>query len=237
MQPGPGEVDRLVEQRLAAVDVGRVEDARRQFAAGQGATHQVEAARPVAEVQVQDSSLARHQARDMGVGREAEQFVERRLTRAMIADGELADAEQRLEEHEVAADAARERPQRDVIATGVGVRIEAFLAQRVGGREQTPRAARHVVGTEQADHRGHACKRKSGQRHRRNARPETRLAAAAGDVHVTVDQAWNQALAVQDRACVAASAAGRSGSCDPGPIQRILPPPTSSVWRPSGRGA
>ena len=58
--------------------------------------HEFETARAVTQVQMQDAGLAGHQAGDVGIGRETQNLVEGRLARAVIADREFADAEQRL---------------------------------------------------------------------------------------------------------------------------------------------
>ena len=78
--------------------------------------HQLETARSVAQVQVQDAGLARHEAGDVAFGCDSQQLVERRLARAVVADRDFADADQRLDEDEVAAHAAGQRRGRNVIS-------------------------------------------------------------------------------------------------------------------------
>ena len=107
----------------------------------------------IAEMQMQDAGLAGHHASDMALGGDSQQFVQRGLARAMIADRDFADADQRLDEHQVAAHAAGQRRGRHVIAAGVSVSIEPFFAQRIDRREQFTRTARDIVGTEKADDR------------------------------------------------------------------------------------
>ncbi len=128
----------------------------------------------------------------MGIGGEPQNFVEGRLARAVVADREFADAEQRLEQHQVAAHAAGQGRERDVIAAGVAERVEAFLAQGIDLREQVARSARDVVGAEQSDDGRDAGERVARQRHRRDPGPEACFAATARDVHVTVDEAGDQ---------------------------------------------
>ena len=122
-------------------------------------------ARAVAEVQVQDAGLAGHEARDVGVGRETQDLVEGGLAGTVIADRDFADAEQRLEQDQVGADAGSECGQRHVVATRIAVGVEAFLAQRVHLGEQVARTAGDVVGAEQADDGRHAGERVASERH------------------------------------------------------------------------
>ena len=115
--------------------------------------------------------------------------------------------------------------ERDVVAARVAVRVESFLAQRVDRRQQFARAACDVVGAEQADDRGHAGVREAGERHRRHARAEAGFAAAAGDVHVRVDQARHEPQAREvdlGREAARARRQGRQVCPDPstGPCRR-----------------
>ena len=68
------QLDGLVEQRPAAVDVGRMEHAWRQFGFVQRPPHEFESARAVAQVQVQHAGLARHQAGDVCIRGEAQRI-------------------------------------------------------------------------------------------------------------------------------------------------------------------
>ena len=98
---------------------------------------------------------------DVALGRDSQQLVERRLARAMIADRHFTDADQRLDEDEIAAHAARERCGRNVIAARVSVSVESFFAQCIERRKQFARTACDVVGAEQPDHRGDARRREA----------------------------------------------------------------------------
>ena len=79
---------------------------------------------PVAHVQVHDAGLSGHEPADVRVAGDPEQLVERRLAGAVVADRQLADAEDEIDEHEVAADAAGDRGRREVIAAGVALGAE-----------------------------------------------------------------------------------------------------------------
>jgi hypothetical protein len=70
--------------------------ARRQFARRSALANQIETARAVAEMQMQDAGLAGHHAGDVTLGCDAQQLIERRLARSMIADRDFADADQRF---------------------------------------------------------------------------------------------------------------------------------------------
>ena len=191
-QPFLGQCDGLVEQCLAAVDVGRVEHARRDFALAQRTTHEIQATRTIAQVQVQHAGFAGHEAGHVGIGGETENLIEGRLARAVIADREFADAEQRLEQYQVSTHAAREGRERHVIAAGVAERVEAFFAQSVDLCEQVARSARHVVRAQEPDDGRDAGERVARQRHRRYPGLEAGFAATARDVHVAVDEAGDQ---------------------------------------------
>ena len=189
----PRQVQRLAKQRAASIHVRRIEHARGQFARAQRFADQIETACAVAEVEVQDAGFAGHHARDVTLGRDPQQLVERRLARSMIADRDLADADQRFDEHQVAAHAAGQRRGRHVIAARIAVRVQSFFAQRVERREQLAGAARDIVRAEQADDGRDACSREARQRHRRHASTEAGFAAAAGHVHVAIDESGNRA--------------------------------------------
>ena len=142
----PRQLDRFVEQRATAIDVCRIEHAGRELARAQCFADQCQTARTVAEMQMQDARLARHHAGDVAFGCDPQQLIEGRLARSMVADRNLADADQRFDEHQIATHAAGERRRWHVIATGVAVSVESFFAQRVERREQFARSARDVVG-------------------------------------------------------------------------------------------
>ena len=98
------ERERLVEQaRLRLTWVGWKTRAGSSVVV-ERATHELEAARAVAEVEVQDAGLAAHHARRRGSRRRgAASSSKRGLRRAMIADRDLADADDRIDEHDVAS--------------------------------------------------------------------------------------------------------------------------------------
>ena len=192
VEPLSRELDRFVEQRAPPVHVSGIEHARGQLTLLQCLPHQLETAGSVAQVQVQDAGLAGHDSGDVAFGGDSQQLIERRLARAMIADRHFTDADQRLDEHEVAANAARERGGWHVISAGVSVRVESLLAQRIDCREQFTGPACDIVGAEQPDDRGDASRGETRQRHRRDASTKSRFAAATCDVHVPVDQAGNR---------------------------------------------
>ena len=143
-------------------------------------------------MQVQHAGLAGHEAGHVGIGGETENFIEGRLARAVVADRQFADAEQRLEQHQVSTHAARQGREGDVIAAGVAERVEALFAQGIYLREQAPRPTRDVIGPEESDDGRDAGERVARQRHRRDPGPEAGFAAATRDVHVTVDEAGDE---------------------------------------------
>ena len=80
----------------------------------------------VAHVQVHDAGLSGHEPADVRVARHPEQLVQRRLAGAVVADRQLAHAEDEIDQDDVAADAAGDRRRREVIAAGVAVGAESL---------------------------------------------------------------------------------------------------------------
>ena len=143
-------------------------------------------------MEVQHAGLAGHETGHVGIGGETENLIEGRLARAVVADREFADPEQRLEQHQVSTHAARQGREGDVIAAGVAECVEAFLAQGINLREQVARSARDVIGPEEPDDGRDTGERVARQRHRRDPGLEAGFAATARDVHVTVDEAGDE---------------------------------------------
>ena len=212
-QPAWASSTASANRRLAAIHVRRVEDACRNLALLQGASHEFEPARTVAKVQVQDAALpvispatwvsAARRRISSSVG-----WLERWSLIAsspMPSNGSSSTRSLRTLPVE-----CREW---HVIAARVTEGVQSFFAQRIERREQLARTARDVVRAEQADHRRDSGERVARQRYRRHARPESGFAATTGDVHVSVDQAGDQTPARRGRvpAVVVASAA-RQGS-------------------------
>ena len=192
-----GQPQRFLEQRLAPIDMRRMEDPRRQFGFVQRAAHQCQPAHAVAQMQMQHSGLAGHQSGDVRLGRDADEFIEGRLAGAVVADRQLADADHRVEEHDVAADAACQRDRRQVIAAAPRERAQPLLAQRMHRCQQFARRPCQIVGAQHPDHRRHPGRGEPRQRHRRHPRRKPALAAAAGDMGVAVDQTGDEAFAGQ----------------------------------------
>src|SRR6185436_13793298 len=91
--------------------------------------HEIEPARSVTDMQVQDPGLVGHEPRDVRIGRDAQKLIERRLTRAMVADRELPDADAAVDVRDVAAHAAGQRRERHVVPTGPTPSADALLAE------------------------------------------------------------------------------------------------------------
>ena len=178
----------LVEKRAPAIDVGRIEDPGGQLASIQRLANELQASGAVAHVQVHDAGLPAHEPAHVRVARHAEQLVERRLARAMVADRQLADAEDQVDQDDVQPDAAGGGGGRHVIAAGVAPGAEPLRHQAARHRHQLGGRAHGVVGAEHADRRRDAAEREPGERHRRHPRLGAGLAAPAGQVHVAVDE-------------------------------------------------
>ena len=102
----------------------------------------------VADMQVHNSGLAAHQPAHVRLGRNAEQFIECRLARAMVADGHLADPDDFLDERDVTAHRAGERRERNVIAAGMTPGAETQPPQPPGDHDEFGRRPHGIVGAE-----------------------------------------------------------------------------------------
>jgi hypothetical protein len=105
---------------------------------------------------VHDAGLAGDHAGDVGVGGDAQQLVEGRLRGAVVRERELADAEDRVDINDVGAGRAGERDQRELVAAGVAVGVQALFTQAEGAGDEVADAAGGAVGAEDADDGGDA---------------------------------------------------------------------------------
>ena len=151
VQPRSLSVSASSNRRLSPVHVGRVEHAGGDLAPVERLAHRREPARAVAHVDVDETGLAAHQPAHVGVGRDAEQLVDRRLARAVIAHRHLSDAEDEIDEHDVAANASGGGDGGDVIAAGEAVRAQSFRDQPSGDGDELRRGPDDVIGSKHAD--------------------------------------------------------------------------------------
>jgi len=154
----------FVKQHLLPIDVGWVENARGQFAQRECLAHQIEAAIAVAQVQVNDPGFSGDHAGDVGITCDSQQLIARRLTRAMIAKRQLADANDRIQINDVVANTTSQRHRGYVIATSMAPGTEALFSERPGLRKQSPRISSRIVSTQYADNAGYTRARKGAQR-------------------------------------------------------------------------
>jgi hypothetical protein len=177
--------------------VGRVEHPRRQFGLGQGPAHQVQPALAVAQVQMQDAGLAGDQPGNVGVAGNTQNLGQGRLAGPVVGNRHLADADDRVEKHDVLAHAAGEGHRRNMVAAGMAPGVDPQLAQAQRLGDQRPGVASGVVGAEHADHGGDAGCQEMRVRHGRDPAAEAGLTAAAGQMGMPVDQAGDQAQALK----------------------------------------
>ena len=177
--------------------MGRVEHAGGDLAPIERLAHRREPARAVTHVDVDDTGLAAHQPAHVRVGRDAEQLVERRLARAVIAHRHFSDAEDEIDEHEIAANASGRGNGGNVIAAGEAVRGEAFRDQPSGDGDELRRGSDDVVGAQHADGGRDAAQGEAAQGNGRHTRVRARFSSAPGQVHVGVDESRNHATAGQ----------------------------------------
>ncbi len=132
------------------------------------------------------------------VGGNAQQLVERRLARAVIRKRQLADADDDVDEADVAADAAGQRGRRQVVPTGEAQGGDSLFCQPARRSHQICCRARRVVGAQQTHDRGHATAGEAAQRAPRHAEAgAARSTAAPGQVDVTIDEARDQPQATE----------------------------------------
>ena len=106
----------------------------------------------------------------------------------MVADRHLADPDHRVHQRDVAADGAGEGAGGEVIPAGPAPGGEALRPETIGRAHHRARGPHRVVGAEEPDDRGDAAAGEALDREGRNAGAVARLAAAAGQVDVAVDQ-------------------------------------------------
>src|SRR5690606_28702171 len=113
----------------AAVDVRRVEGTRRELRLVESAADVSEAARAVAEVEVEHARLPRHQPGHVALARHVDERVERRLAGAVVRDRELPEPDDLGDVDDVAADAPGEGRRGEVVAARPRPRREALAAE------------------------------------------------------------------------------------------------------------
>ena len=175
----------------------RVEYARGNLGDVECAPDEIEAARSVADMQMDNARLARHQATNVRVGSDTEKFIERRLTRAMIADGEFPDTDDSVNVCNVAANGSRERDRREVISSGVTPCREAVGCQAACTHDQFASGSRDVVGAKNAN-----CSCNTGssvvtEKGCRNPGLGSGLSTSTRQVRMTIDESGNNNEPVQ----------------------------------------
>ena len=126
---------------------------------------------------------------DMGLAADPQQFIVRRLARAMVAERNLADSDDAVDVNDVAPHTAGDGHGRQVIAAGVAQGAQTLFEQSPRGGDQLGGRRVTVVGSEYTDYRSDAAQSEPAQmRQRRHSRLVSRLPAATREVDVTVDQ-------------------------------------------------
>ncbi len=123
----PGQCRGLLEQRLGPVDMGRIEDRGRQLGSLQRLSYQLQPAPAAPHVEVHDAGLGRHESAHMGVARHPQQLIQRRLAGAVVADGELAYADDQIDQDDIAPHAAGDRRRREMVPSGVAPGAQSLL--------------------------------------------------------------------------------------------------------------
>jgi hypothetical protein len=133
----------------------------------------------------------------MGIPGHSQQLIQRRLTRPMVADGQLTDAEYQIDVDDVAAHASGQGHRRHVVAAGVAPGAETLLDERAGGGHQVRRGAHRVIGPQQPDHGGHSPRRNPAELQRWDPRMHPGFATSARKMDVAVHQPGNDSAALE----------------------------------------
>ncbi len=189
--PALREGDGVAHQRLAALDVRRVQPAGIDLELV--ATEQLlEALHPAlarADVEVRETGLLAEVSSHARVDDELCELADRRLRGALVGDRHLARTDDLVDEHHVLAHGRHDGDGRHVVATGPQIRGESLLAQRLRLREQSRHRLHRRVDAERADHRRDAGAHDLGEMNLRRLRGEPFLTAAAEQVLVWIDEA------------------------------------------------
>ena len=129
----------------------RVENTRGEFALLERFAKKLQSTFAITDMQVKNAGFARDHTANMRVARESQNFIKCRLARTVIADGDFADTNNRIDEYDVVANAAGQRRWGDVLTTRMTPGTHAFLAQGICLRHYRARVASRVVGPQQAN--------------------------------------------------------------------------------------
>ena len=130
-------------------------------------------------MQVHDAGLAGDHTGYVSIARYAQQLVQRWLARTMIAQSQLADTDDRIEEYDVVTDAASQCHRRHVVTARMAPGAESLFTQSARLCEQAACIACRIIGAEHANDAGDPGGREAPERQRRHAAGEPGLPASA----------------------------------------------------------
>jgi hypothetical protein len=146
---------------------------------------------------MQDSGLAGDHSGNMRIARDTQQFIKRRLAGSVVADSELTNPDDRVQENDIVADTACQRNRWHMVPTRVTPGSKSLFPQRPGLGQQGTCIPRCIVGSQHPDHAGDAGARKITQGDRRNPGFEAGFSAAARNMRVAVNKSGYQSAATQ----------------------------------------
>jgi hypothetical protein len=148
-QPAPERIaHRLLEQVAVAVDVRREELTAEDLGVLGDLVEHVQVPGAVTDVDLHDPRLAGQQSPRTGRRGDAGQLGVGGLGRPVVADGDLPDPHDLVDDDDVVLDAAREGVYRDAVGAGVDEGGQPLLLQPARLREQTRKRPGRPVGAQ-----------------------------------------------------------------------------------------
>ncbi len=153
-----------------------------------------EPALAVAQMKMEDAGLAAEHAPDPALGREPCHLVKRRLGGAVIAHGDLAGADDLVDDDEVGADASRQGADRDLIGPRVDEGRNALDLEGPGLGQKGGHVAGDAVGPQAADDGRDAARDDVLDPDLGGARRRPAFASASQEVNVGIDEPGEDAF-------------------------------------------
>lgn len=155
-RPFVREVDRLAHERLASLDVRRVEPLGLDLKVFDDLSQWCESRALLANMKVGDARFTREQAADVRVANELRQLLTRLIEPALVGDRNLARAHHLVDEQHVLANGVHDRRWRDVVPAGPHSGGQALARQRLHPCEQPGNGLHRGVDAQRSDNGGDA---------------------------------------------------------------------------------
>jgi hypothetical protein len=149
--PSFAKVDRLAHERLASVDVCRVEPLGLDLKVFDDLSQWRESRALLANMKVRDARFPREQAADVRVANELRQLLTRLIEPALVGDRDLARAHHLVDEQHVLANGVHDRRWRDVVPAGPHSSGQALARQHLHPCEQPGNGRQRGVDAQRSD--------------------------------------------------------------------------------------